>query len=83
LGRRIIIILNRIAEKLKRRSKDDSRAGSVNQTWKIIYPLPEILPIVLCGTMAGAEDFCELQAIGPGSYASNIGSPLAHLRTTM
>ncbi len=31
------------------------------QAWKVIYPLPEILLIVLCGTMAGAEDFCEIE----------------------
>jgi predicted transposase YbfD/YdcC len=31
------------------------------QSWKVIYPLPEILLIVLCGTMAGAEDFCEIE----------------------
>jgi len=31
------------------------------QAWKVVYPLPEILLIVLCGTMAGAEDFCEIE----------------------
>jgi len=31
------------------------------QAWKVLYPLPEILLIVLCGTIAGAEDFCEIQ----------------------
>jgi predicted transposase YbfD/YdcC len=29
------------------------------QSWKVIYPLPEILLVVLCATLAGAEDFVE------------------------
>jgi predicted transposase YbfD/YdcC len=31
------------------------------QAWKVIYPLPEILLTVLCGTMAGAEDFADIE----------------------
>jgi predicted transposase YbfD/YdcC len=31
------------------------------QAWKVVYPLPEILLIVLCGTLAGAEDFVEIE----------------------
>jgi len=31
------------------------------QAWKVIYPLPEILLIVLCGVMAGADDFAEIE----------------------
>ena len=31
------------------------------QSWKVLYPLSEILLIVLCGTMAGAEDFVEIR----------------------
>ena len=31
------------------------------KAWKVIYPLPEILLIVLGGTMAGAEDFSEIE----------------------
>ena len=31
------------------------------QAWKVTYPLAEILLIVLCGTMAGAEDFVEIE----------------------
>jgi len=27
------------------------------QSWKVLYSLPEILLLVLCGTLAGAEDF--------------------------
>lgn len=31
------------------------------QVWKVGYPLPEILLVVLCGTMAGAENFVEVE----------------------
>jgi predicted transposase YbfD/YdcC len=31
------------------------------QAWKVVYPLPEILLVVLCATMAGAEDFVEIE----------------------
>jgi hypothetical protein len=31
------------------------------RAWKVVYPPPEILLIVLYGTMAGAEDFCEIE----------------------
>lgn len=31
------------------------------QAWKVVYPLPEILLIVLCATMSGAEDFVEIE----------------------
>lgn len=31
------------------------------QAWKVVYPLPEVLLTVLCGTMAGAEDFVEIE----------------------
>lgn len=31
------------------------------QAWKVVYLLPEILLIVLCGTMAGGEDFVEIE----------------------
>lgn len=31
------------------------------QSWKVIYPLPEILAVILCGTLAGAEDFVEIE----------------------
>lgn len=37
-------------------SLDDPRQG-----WKVVYPLPEILLSVLCATMAGAEDFVEVE----------------------
>ena len=31
------------------------------QSWKVVYPLPEILLTVLCATMAGADDFVEIK----------------------
>ena len=31
------------------------------QSWKVVYPLPEVLLTVLCGTLAGAEDFVEIR----------------------
>ena len=34
------------------------------QAWKVVYPLPEILLVVLCATMAGAEDFAEVERWG-------------------
>src|SRR5215207_3456447 len=30
------------------------------QRWKVVYPLPEVLLLVLCATLAGAEDFVEV-----------------------
>ena len=30
------------------------------QSWKVVYPLPEVLLVVLCGTLAGADDFVEI-----------------------
>lgn len=34
------------------------------QSWKVLYPLQEILLLVLCGTLAGAEDFVEIRRWG-------------------
>ena len=34
------------------------------QAWKVVYPLPEVLLLVLCGTIAGAEDFVEIRRWG-------------------
>ena len=31
------------------------------QSWKVCYPLEEVLLIVLCATMAGAEDFVQIE----------------------
>jgi len=30
------------------------------QSWRVLYPLPEILLLVLCATLAGMEDFVEI-----------------------
>lgn len=30
------------------------------QSWKVIYPLPEVLLVVLCGTLAGAQNLVEV-----------------------
>ena len=30
------------------------------QSWKVVYPLPEVLLLVLCATLGGAEDFVEV-----------------------
>ncbi len=32
--------------------------------WKVVYPLPEVLLVVLCGPLAGAEDFVEIRRWG-------------------
>jgi predicted transposase YbfD/YdcC len=34
------------------------------QAWKVVYPLPEIMLLVLCATLAGAEDFVEARLWG-------------------
>jgi hypothetical protein len=34
------------------------------QAWKVVYPLTEILLLVLCATVAGAEDFVEIRRWG-------------------
>jgi len=39
------------------------------QSWKVLYPLPEVLLLVLCGTLAGAEDFVEIRRWGAVNQA--------------
>lgn len=34
------------------------------QSWRVVYPLPEILLLVLCGTLSGMEDFVEIRLWG-------------------
>jgi predicted transposase YbfD/YdcC len=34
------------------------------QAWKVVYPLPEILLLVLCATLGGAENFVEIEEWG-------------------
>jgi hypothetical protein len=36
------------------------------QAGKVVYPLAEILLLVLCGTIAGAETFVEIERWGEG-----------------
>ena len=31
------------------------------QGWRVLYPLPEILLLVLCATLSGMEDFVEIR----------------------
>jgi predicted transposase YbfD/YdcC len=39
------------------------------QAWKVVYPLPEILLVVLCATLGGAEDFVEIARWGQRKLA--------------
>jgi hypothetical protein len=39
------------------------------QAWKVVYPLPEILLVVLCATLGGAEDFVEIARWGSRKLA--------------
>ena len=39
------------------------------QAWKVVYPLPEILLVVLCATLGGAEDFVEIARWGQKKLA--------------
>ncbi len=34
------------------------------QSWKVLFALSEVLLLVLCGTLAGAEDFVEIRRWG-------------------
>jgi predicted transposase YbfD/YdcC len=39
------------------------------QAWKVVYPLPEILLLILAATLAGADDFVEIEEWGNESLA--------------
>jgi predicted transposase YbfD/YdcC len=41
-----------------------SALGDLRQSWKVIYPLPEILLLILAATLAGADDFVEIEEWG-------------------
>lgn len=41
-----------------------SALSDPRQAWKVLYPLPEILLLVLCGTLAGASNFVEIEEWG-------------------
>jgi predicted transposase YbfD/YdcC len=34
------------------------------QSWKVVYPMPEIMLLILAATIAGADDFVEIEAWG-------------------
>ena len=34
-----------------------SALSDPRQRWRVLYPLPEILLLVLCATLSGMEDF--------------------------
>jgi hypothetical protein len=41
-----------------------SSLRDARQHWRVLYPLPEILPLVLCATLSGMEDFVEIRLWG-------------------
>lgn len=41
-----------------------SALDAPRQAGKVVYPLPEILLLILCGVMAGADDFVEIERWG-------------------
>lgn len=41
-----------------------SALSDPRQNWRVIYPLPEILLLVLCATLSGMEDFVEIRLWG-------------------
>jgi len=41
-----------------------SALSDPRQRWRVLYPLPEILLLVLCATLSGMEDFVEMRLWG-------------------
>src|SRR6202140_1590805 len=41
-----------------------SALSDPRQRWRVLYPLPEILMLVLCATLSGMEDFVEIRLWG-------------------
>jgi predicted transposase YbfD/YdcC len=41
-----------------------SALSDPRQNWRVIYPLPEILLLVLCATLSGMDDFVEIRLWG-------------------
>ena len=41
-----------------------SALSDPRQRWRVLYPLPEILLLVLCATLSGMEDFVEIELWG-------------------
>jgi hypothetical protein len=46
------------------------------QAWKVVHPLPEILLVVPCATLGGAEDFVEIARWGQ----RKLYHPVGHVR---
>src|SRR5712691_371349 len=44
--------------------KHFSALSDPRQRWRVLYPLPEILLLVLCATLSGMEDFVEIKLWG-------------------
>ena len=53
-----------------------SALADPRQAAKVLYPLPEILLLVLAATLAGADDFVEVQAWGLNRYYYQASIPL-------
>lgn len=47
------------------------------QQWRVLYPLPEILLLVLCATLSGMEDFVEIRLWGAAAGVSASVSALS------
>src|SRR5437868_13353939 len=41
-----------------------SALSDPRQRWRVLYPLPELLLLVLCATLSGREDFVEIRLWG-------------------
>src|SRR3546814_20166120 len=41
-----------------------SALADPRQRWRVVYPLPEILLLVLCATLSGMEDFVAIRLWG-------------------
>ena len=41
-----------------------SALSDPRQRWRVLYPLPEILLLVLCATLSGMDDFVEIRLWG-------------------
>ena len=48
-----------------------SALSDPRQPGKVVYPLPEIMLLVLCATLAGAEDF-----VGVRHWGHNTNGPV-------
>src|SRR6185312_4824903 len=77
-----------MAEEASKRSLIDhfSALEDPRQAWKVIYPLPEIMLLVLCATLAGAAEAAHSIAVErQGFYVNQFHAPegvQAHEETT-